>query len=259
MDNTYLNYKFLFHRYFLLIIFVISYIYFFFSTKGEDRLIEHLILIGVFLLLVKYNNIVIDETNDYYYHEENLTKFTERLIKFYEENAKNVRMDEYFFLNEDNILNQKEHKLFFVIKFKNVIDIFWRFEFVKFYNEYIYIKILHLTELFFYIYYHAITMKKSLGCKKCYDNCKTIRLEIEKMINDLNVDLPESDKTTQNIDQILYVIKKQLMFTFDSKLLLLSKHASKDINLYDLQLDVELPANMDGFFMDKTTKTYRRE
>ena len=257
MEDTYLNYRFLFHKYFLLALFIVSYIIYLINTRGNERIIENLILLSILILLIKYNNIHIDAENDYYYHEENLTKFTERLVKMYEEKAKDVRVDEYFFINADNILNQKEFKLFFVVKFKNITEIFWKLEFVRFYNDYVYMKILHFTEMFLYIYYHAITMNEGLGCKKCFDNCKTIRFEVEKLMNELNVDLPESDKTTPNIDKQLYILKKQLIFIYDSKLLLLSKHSNK-INLYDLYVDNELPENMDGFFMDKTTRKYRR-
>jgi hypothetical protein len=258
MDNIYLNYKYIFHNYFLLGIFVISYIYYIISSRGNDHIIENIILLSIMIVLIKYNNISINETNEYYYEEENMNKFSERLIKMYEEKAKEVRVDEYFFMNENNILNKKEFKLFFVTKFKNIIEIFWRLEFIRFYNDYVYMKILHFTELFLYIYYHAITMNKGLNCKRCYDNCKIIRLEVEKLMNELNIDLPQHDKTTSNIDKQLYIYKKQLMFIYDSKLLLLSKYSNK-INLYDMYVDNELPSNMDGFFMDKTSRKYRRE
>lgn len=245
MDNQYLNYKYLFHKYFLLIIFTIFFSIYLIKTKlnSDDRIIEQIIFLSIFIILVKYNNIAIDKTNDYYFHQENLNNFTERLIKFYENKAKEVRVDEYFFMNANNILNKKEFKLFFVIKFKNITEIFWQLEFVKFYDEYIYIKILHFTELFLYIYYHSITKEKSENCHNCYDNCKIIRMEVEKMMNGLTIDLPKSDKTTKNIDKILYVLKKKLLFIYDSKLLLLSKYSNKN-NLYDLNFDIETPSNL---------------
>ena len=141
--------------------------------------------------------------------------------------------------------------------YSKVIEIFWKLEFVRFYNDYVYMKILHFTEMFLYIYYHAITMNEGQGCKKYFDNCKIIRFEVEKLMDELNIDLPAQDKTIPNIDKQLYVLKKQLMFIYDSKLLLLSKHANK-INLYDMYIDNEVPANSDGFFMDKTSRKYRR-
>jgi len=236
------EYKPYFYKYFFLILVIIGYIWYSSSMYSNDRIIEHLLLIGIIIVLIKYNGLMIDPMERTYHNLKNREKFIERLKKLYDEFAPLIRDDKFFYINKDNILNNREWTLFFILEFDNIIDIFQNIEYIRFYNNYLYMKIVHFTELFLYYYYYAISEKPKEECKDIYRSLKLLRDNIESVIEELEVDLPTEDKNNEDIDVSLFKAKRQLMYLYDSKLFLLSKYCD-DLREYDMSQNVEMPYN----------------
>lgn len=246
IEQIIFKYKPFFYKYFIVFFLIISYIWYSSSSYSNDRIIEHLILLTIIFIYLYYNGLIIDPRQQTYLDLQNKDKFIKRLSSLYEEYAPIVRNDKFFYINKDNILNNKEWKLFYVIHFDNTIELFQNIEYVRFYNNYIYIKILHFTELFLYYYYYSISKKSDDECKGTYKNLYLLKKEIINLFGELEVDLPTYDKNKKDIDLSLFRAKRQLEYILDSKLFLLSKY-SDNLREYDLILDKEEPYNIDEY------------